>query len=158
MKTLYKITPIVLALFCCSSFFLIVGCASTSPGRLATPSGRPEVTIANTSAKTAMDGIIAWLPTQGKILSELTENAVGATFTQSVPALLRNFEYPAKSIYTLIPSGNNVILYEITFKKDSGDITYDYEVRTQSYYESMQNELVQLAEFIKTRSSSEITK
>ena len=76
------------------------GCAATA--KLPTTSGRPEVAMMNISTEKVVSGIRAWLPTQGKILTDATENTIGATFTMTQPDWFFNLRYPAKSNYTVI--------------------------------------------------------
>ena len=146
MKTSYKITPIALAMFL--SFFLLSGCGTTFPPvkKLATPSGRPEVTIPKTNIQTVMDDVAAWLAVNGKPISETGVYTISTSFT------IGN-SWPYKSTFTIIQNGENISLYGATYYHDSYT-----ELTTESYYDDMQKQLTQIAEFIKARSSTEITK
>jgi hypothetical protein len=146
MKINYKITNVASVLLLCSAF-LLASCGTSSLGRLDTPSGRPEVTIANSSIQPVMDGIAAWLASQGRTILETSAYTISASFTKPYSFIGINTKKFYSSVYTIVQDGTNVELYE---KTESGLS----ELNEQSDYEDMQKELTQIAEFIKTRSSA----
>jgi hypothetical protein len=150
MKILYKITPLEFALLFCSSF-LLAACGATSPGKLGTPSGRPEVTIPNTNIQTVMDNIASWLAAQGRPILETSVYTISASIRKPAPFLAGVGGYYYNTcVYTIVQNGINVEVYETM--SGGGEVT------GQSYYEDMQKELTQITEFIKTRSTPEVTK
>jgi hypothetical protein len=154
MKTLYKITPIAIALFFCSFLFLLAGCGTTSPqGKLSTPSGRPEVTIPNSNIQTVMDNVAAWLASQGKPILGTGVYTISALFTKQNSLLGITYKSNYTTVYTIVQNGANVSLYGVVVNEQNNN-----EQTEQSDYEDMQKELIQIADFIKTRSSTEVTK
>jgi len=153
MKPAYKIAPIVI--FFSASLFLLSGCATTSPGKLSTPSGRPEVTIPNTNIQTVMDDVAAWLAGQGRTITGSSMYTISASFKKrgsNNGIFYSMLEHEA--MYTIVQTETNVELYEKIFNVSNGSD----ELTSQSDYEDMQKELTEIAEFIKTRSSTEVTK
>jgi len=141
MKTNYKITNVASVLLLCSSLFMFAGCATTSIGKLETPSGRPEVTIPNTNIQTVMDRVAAWLGSEGK---PITETGVYTISTSFVKREFWSGAIAYKTVYTIVQNGENVSLYGATF-----DQRNDNEMKEQSYYDAMQKQLAEIADFIK---------
>jgi hypothetical protein len=144
MKTLYKNARIASILIITSSLALLTGCASTSPGKLSTQSGRPEITIPNSNIQTVMDGIAAWLAAQGKPIVETGVYTISASITKPDSFMGISYKSSATATYTIVQNGANVELYE----EESG---HGGDFTEQSDYEEMQKDLTQIAEFLRGR-------
>jgi hypothetical protein len=140
MMRLNKTASVLFASFTLSLLVLLPGCANV--GKLATASGRPEVSIPNMTPQKVMDGLAAWLPAHGETIVETGEYTISAIFTRDSGI----WRAPSRSTFTIAQNGTNVSLYEATFP-----ISGDMEYKRQEDYEVMQNELTQIAEFIKGR-------
>ncbi len=146
MKTLYKIEPIALALFFIAVFFLFAGCGTTSVGKLGTPSGRPEVTIANNNIQTVMDGVASWLASQGKPIDATGAYTISTSFTKKENMLGISYNSGYTAVFTIVQNGADISIYEAQYNQRGND-----ELVTQSDYEEMQKELTQISEFLKTK-------
>jgi hypothetical protein len=137
----------------------VMGCAGA--GKLATPSGKPEVTIHNTSAKQVIDAIAAWSPLKGFQVEKTTEYGITTKGTTEVPGFITSPTAPTTNNFTVIQKGENVTVYLIQFRtypQDGfGHYSYDTDAaekttenNSQDAYESLQADLYDLKRFVET--------
>ncbi len=144
MKTLYKTPRLAFASLFFPLFFMLTGCGTTNLGRLATPSGRPEIIIPNSNIQTVMDGVASWLASQGKPIDATGVYTISTTLIRTSLGLLAIKSY-YEVVYTIVQNGADVEIYEKTTASNGSDLN------GQSDYEDMQKDLAQIAEFMKGR-------
>ncbi len=154
-----------------AAVLFVSSCASV--GKLPTPSTKPEVTLANTNKKDAIDALVAWSATQGRQVVATTEYSLTTTGQMDARAsnnILWDVSTVARTIYTPVVKGGNVTIYAqrfITFTEESDasnrygagstpkgttvSITTSHEkveeYNSQRAYEEMQIELEDFARF-----------
>jgi hypothetical protein len=150
-----------------SVLILISSCASV--GKLATPSTKPEVTLQNATKRKALDALVAWSATQGRQVTATTEYSItteGQMDARTSSNILWDESSVARTIYTPVVKGNDVVIYSqrfITFTEESTasnnygnsnngvtltssrDKTEEYN--SQRAFEEMQIELESFARF-----------
>jgi hypothetical protein len=150
-----------------SVLVLVSSCASV--GKLPTPSTKPEVTLQNATKKNALDALVAWSATQGRQVTATTEYSItteGQMDARTSNNILWDQSSIARTIYTPVVKGNDVVIYSqrfITFTeestasnnygnpnkgvtlKTSRDKTEEYN--SQRAFEEMQIELESFAKF-----------
>ena len=147
MKILYQIPQYLLASFAIIAVFLLSGCGSSaSLGKLSTPSGRPEVLIPNSSVQSTMDGVAAWLASQGKPIDATGVYTITTSFTKERKLLGIPYDLGFTSVFTIVPNGPNTSVYGATYDHRNND-----ELNDQSNYEELQKQLVEIRDFIRSR-------
>jgi hypothetical protein len=144
MKTGYCLTRFSFASILCFGILFLVGCGTTSVGKLSTPSGRPEVVIPNSNVQSVMDGVAAWLASQGKPIDATGVYTISTSFTKPETEMgIFTVDYLYTSVFTIVPNGTNTSIYGVTYGR--------HELTEQTDYEDMQKQLTQIGEFIKAR-------
>ncbi|MFI5264999.1 MAG: hypothetical protein ACHQM6_10830 [Candidatus Kapaibacterium sp.] len=146
MKTGYTLTRFSFASILSFGIIVLIGCGTTSVGKLSTPSGRPEVVIPNSNVQSVMDGVAAWLASQGKPIDATGVYTISTSFTKPENVLGISVDHGYSSVFTIVPNGTNTSIYGTTY-----DHRNNNELTEQTEYEDMQKELTQISEFLKTR-------
>ena len=142
--------PLLLAL-------ILASCISV--GKLATASGKPEILIENKTSKQVIDAIAAFAPTKGFQADKITDYGITAVGSSAVSNIFGDKLVPATNNYSVVQQGANVKVYLIQFRTypqdasgnynyDTGAIAQTSENNSQSAYEMLQQQLVELKNFI----------
>lgn len=139
--------------------FSFVGC---SIGRLATSSGKPEVTITGVTNQKVLDGISAWSKSKGDIIKVVGD--YGLITSGERPISLFGKSVTVKNVYTLVQTDSGISVYGYQARTETDQIytkaegsnkhaymistEKEYILDTQSHYERIQLELEELKNFI----------
>jgi len=139
---------------------LFSGCAGM--GKLTTASGKPEILILNKSSDSIAKCIANWAPTKGQIVQSSYGNMINTSSSVDVPTGLGMTQnVGAKIVYNVVTLGNDCKVYALRFIAASKQPLGYYQVmpessvltnefNTQDAYETLQKELEDLAQFVKS--------
>jgi hypothetical protein len=126
-----------------SAIFLIgiTGCSSS--GRLATPSGRPEITVPSADWRRASVAIAAYNLSKGRELDQTRPNEL--VLYEAVPSHDGSEQVTSKIVYLLVPRNDSLTIISHRFVTNDLDEENPDEAADQATLDAEQQELQQIA-------------